>query len=103
MCSMEGSLSCNNMYEANVKITGLLCMGKKRFSISTAMLLESDTEPAIETTQPPGPNSKCPSTAAAIPLGVLVGILVIVIALMTIGWTCTCYIMKKRIKELNTR
>ena len=93
---------------SNVSIENVCCVPTETTSNSedpritdpkntpTTLIQTSATDTMVTTQQMS--NCKCPASGntESIGLGILVGLLVVLLAIVTMGWMWTCWIMRKR-------
>ena len=91
--------------DTNITLKSVNCTLQTNSTAATMETFTTSIQPSITqveiTTQP---ICKCQAvqSVASIGLGALVGLLVILLAVVTIGWMWTCWIMRKRARIITT-
>ena len=89
---------CNcSMGQKNCSVNVMGTLNKIGKSVITQSVKKENTEAVqLQTTQSPTNDSATAQYSIIIGLGISVGVLVVVLVGMTIGWIWTCWIMSKR-------
>ena len=110
LCELTAQLTatCHNetsLKDANITLKSVNCTLQANSTAATMETFTTSIQPSITqveiTTQP---ICKCQAarSVASIGLGALVGLLMILLAVVTIGWMWTCWIMRKRARIITT-
>ena len=96
-------LTSSNSTISNPAITPTLCIVTSTTVVSIITTVTKEvTHPSVAATPPVNRNTAKTLQISQTVLGAMVGIFGILLAIVSTGWVCTCWVMQKRRREMNT-